>query len=284
VLEIHRYLANSLNFTDTFALEILVSQIAATLRNALLFEELETAKEEAEIANRLKSQFLASMSHSLRNPLNAILHWLEFMINGFMGKLNAEQISVLKMMVSNGEHLLGLLNDGLDISRVKIGQGELFVEPLDITSILYNARSVLLDYVRKKPIRVIMEIERDIPEIHGDQRRLNQIFLYLATYSARSITDGTVTMRAYHEAGSVFASINTLGNSVSLHHATDKPKDVEHRNTPYGDSRFSLPITKYFIALHGGRIWFERENETNITYYIQLKGIVEDAPQTADNN
>src|SRR5262249_51753115 len=142
--------------------------------------EAQTAKQQAETANRIKSQFLASMSHELRTPLNAILNFTQFVASGTMGEVNPEQVEMLNNVVTSGHHLLSLINDILDISKIESGNLKLFVEsglePAQIVSWVAQMGEPLIE---NKAVKLNVDVQPDLPAIVGDVRRIRQILLNL---------------------------------------------------------------------------------------------------------
>jgi signal transduction histidine kinase len=256
---------------DDFFLEILVNQISAGLRNACLFMELEKAKEEAELATRLKSQFLAGISATVRAPLKTILNWGEFMQHGWMGKLTKEQAEFIRMILGNTELVLEYINDGLDISRIKVGKALLCVEELSIAELLADSLEVLVASVGKKPIRIETEIAPDMPRIRGDQRRLEQIFLSLVSLSLKMTREGTIRVKAYHENGKALISIKDTGEGIP---PEDYGRVFQDSQSHDGmTSGYSLGTTKQLVEAHRGKIWFESEVNKGTCFYLELLGV-----------
>jgi signal transduction histidine kinase len=256
---------------DNFFLEILANQISAGLRNACLFMELEKAKEEAELAMRLKSQFLAGISGTLRAPLKSTLNWTEFMLRGWMGKLTKEQADLVRNIVGNTELVLEYINDGLDISRIKVGKTLLFVEELSIAELLAHSLEVLVASVGKKPIRIETDIAPDMPRIHGDQRRLEQVFLSLVSASLKMTSEGTIRVKAYHENGKIHVRISDTGVGI---HEEDFGRVFQDSQSHDGlQSGYGLGMTKQLVEAHRGKIWFESEVNKGTCFYIELLGV-----------
>lgn len=279
VLELHRTTPYTFDFMDNFLMEILISQVASGIRNAILFAELEAAQQAAEVANQVKSQFLAAMSHELRTPLNAIINWSDFVRQGFMGEVNAEQVQALQTVVRSGEHLLSLINDVLDISKIEVGKMEMYIEDVNVADIVKATKSILVGLLADKPIEVIAEIEADMPAIRGDQRRLHQVFLNLVSNAAKFTEVGSITLNAYYENEKIYVSVQDTGPGVDQ-------KDFENiferfKQTDTGlkvgtGTGLGLPITKYFVEAHGGRIWLESEVGKGTTFHVELVGAVEE--------
>lgn len=256
---------------DNFFLEILVNQISAGLRNACLFMELEKAKEEAELAMRLKSQFLAGISTTLRAPLKATLNWTEFMLRGWTGKLTKEQAELVRNIVGNTELVLEYINDGLDISRIKVGKALLFVEELSIAELLADSLEVLVASVGKKPIRIETDIASDMPCIRGDQRRLEQVFLSLVSFALKMTHEGIIRVKACCENGKIHISIKDTGEGIP---PEDYGRVFQDSQSHDGmTSGYSLGMTKQLVEAHQGKIWFESEVNKGTCFYLELLGV-----------
>jgi signal transduction histidine kinase/HAMP domain-containing protein len=264
-------------------LTTLAEQVAIAMRNAQLFSQSQAAQKEAEEANRVKSQFLANMSHELRTPLNAILNFTEFVMDGDLGDVNDEQQETLQKVVSSGEHLLSLINDILDITKIEVGMLELFIEDVDINQSLKAVISTGKGLVKDKPIELMIDVEQNLPIISGDRRRLHQVFLNLLSNAVKFTPNGSVVLHAHREEDGVHISVKDSGVGIA---PKDHPKVFERfkqtesglRNA--GGTGLGLPISKHFVEAHGGRIWFESDLGQGSTFHVllPLKGekLVED--------
>ncbi|MEP6987523.1 MAG: histidine kinase dimerization/phospho-acceptor domain-containing protein, partial [Chloroflexota bacterium] len=156
----------------------LADQMAVAVQNATLYAEQVKVAEELRALDNLKGQFLASMSHELRTPLNAILNFTEFVAQGMLGSVNDKQKDALAKSLDSGKHLLSLINDVLDMSKIESGMMKLFVEDNinlndEMRSVIATAQTLLKD----KPVQLIEDIDHDLPVIVGDRRRVRQILL-----------------------------------------------------------------------------------------------------------
>lgn len=168
--------------------------IEASLRKTL--EELGIAKERAEAADHIKSAFLAAMSHELRTPLNSIIGFTGIMLQGFAGPLNDEQKKQLGMVQGSSQHLLSLINDVLDISKIEAGQFKVYAEPFDLRATIEKATATVAPSARKKGLALNVSISPDINEATGDQRRVEQVLLNLLSNAVKFTEQGTVTLSA----------------------------------------------------------------------------------------
>ncbi len=244
--------------------------------------ELELAKEEAEQANRVKSQFLAAMSHELRTPLNAIINVSQFLLRGIMGDVNSEQKESLGLVVSSGKHLLDLINDVLDISKIESGALKLFIEDdvnlkAELQSIMSTAETLLAD----KPVQLINEIDENLPLITGDRRRVTQIMLNLVSNACKFTEQGSITIQARQQNGHILMSVADTGPGIA-------PEDQEtvfetFRQTNEGlkagtGTGLGLPISRRLAEAHGGKLWLESQSGHGATFFVKLP--IKCEPQT----
>jgi signal transduction histidine kinase len=238
-----------------------------------LNDELDEARQEAEEANRFKSEFLAHMSHELRTPLNAIINFTAFVSDGVMGDINPEQIDTLQKVMDSGNHLLSLINDILDISKIESGMMSLFIEEVDMNPILMSTVSMAKALVKGKPIRLKTAIEDDLPSICGDKRRLRQIFLNLVSNAVKFTPEGSVTIIASKHDGELHASVRDSGIGIAPEDQEsifEAFKQAPHDLRDVVGTGLGLPICKHFVEAHGGRIWLESEPGAGSTFYVVL--------------
>ena len=186
-----------------------------------LVHEIAVARDAAETANRAKSQFLANMSHELRTPLNAILGYTELMAEGTYGELCEEMLEVLKRLETNGRHLLGLINDVLDLSKIEAGQLVLELSDYCIQDIAQTVRSTLEPLAADKKLAFKLELAADLPPGHGDGRRLTQVLINLVGNAIKFTDAGEVAIKAEANNGSFHVSVRDTGPGIS---AADQAK------------------------------------------------------------
>ena len=253
-------------------LTTLAEQMATAIRNAQLYDEAEAARLAAEEANKTKSQFLANMSHELRTPLNAILNFTEFVADGVYGDVNSQQETALRQTLSSGEHLLSLINDVLDLTKIEAGMMELFIEQVDLNSVLASVISVGKGLVNDKPVQLITDIG-DLPQTYGDKRRIRQIFLNLVSNAVKFTRAGSVSISARSVSGSIQVSVTDTGIGIAPDdedRVFESFKQAKHDLTGAVGTGLGMPISKYFVELHGGRIWFKSQPGVGTTFYVIL--------------
>ena len=167
---------------------------AVAIENVRLFDEIQDKSRQLEVASQHKSQFLANMSHELRTPLNAILGYTELMADGIYGELPEKTMGVLKRLESNGRHLLGLINDVLDLSKIEAGQLVLDVSDYSLEDIAHTVRSTLEPLAADKKLAFKVEVAPKLPAGHGDGRRLTQVLINLVGNAIKFTDAGEVVI------------------------------------------------------------------------------------------
>lgn len=235
---------------------------------------LQAAREQAERANQVKSMFLASVSHELRTPLNAIINLTKFIGLGMYGTVNEEQKDILTKVEARSKHLLNLINDVLDISKIETGSLELFVEAdqkIDeiVLSTVETAQSLLLG----KPVKIVCQIEPNLPTLTGDAHRIQQIVLNLLSNACKFTEQGQIQVSVYMQHKEIIISIADSGPGIS-------PDNHElifesFRQTKAGlrkgeGTGLGLPISRRLAEAHGGRVWVESTLGKGATFYVAL--------------
>jgi GAF domain-containing protein len=177
-------------------------QAAIAIENVRLFDEIQNKSRQLEEASQHKSQFLANMSHELRTPLNAILGYTELMADGAYGEPSEKMLGILKRLESNGKHLLGLINDVLDLSKIEAGQLELELSDYSVQDIAQTVRSTLEPLAADKKLAFKVEMAPELPPGHGDGRRLTQVLINLVGNAIKFTDAGEVAIKAEANNGS----------------------------------------------------------------------------------
>lgn len=273
VLDLQSDQLNRFSEEDRYILTTLAEQMAIAIRNAELFKEAQEARQAAETANETKSRFLANMSHELRTPLNAILNFTAFVADGVLGDVNEEQVEVLNESIASGKHLLSLINDVLDITKIEAGMMELFIEKVDINTILSSVVSVGKGLVKEKPIKLEASIEDDLPSTFGDKRRLRQVFLNIVSNAAKFTAEGEIEITAKRWQTGIEVTVRDTGLGIATgehHKVFESFKQARHDLTGAVGTGLGMPITKYFVEMHGGDIWFESAPDVGTTFTVRL--------------
>ncbi len=277
---------DTLDLLETFA-----SQSALALLNARLFRELEEQSVELELASRHKSEFLASMSHELRTPLNAVLGFSEVLLEQMFGEINERQEEYLRDIHGSGQHLLELLNEILDLSKVEAGRMELDYSSFDLRTLLELATSMLRERASLHGIDLRVETEEDVGEVYSDELRLKQVLLNLVTNAVKFTGDGgAVLVQAERQGPEVLISVTDTGIGVP---EADRERIFESfQQGGRGSSReegtgLGLTLSRRLVELLGGRMWLESEVGRGSTFGValpagdsEIAGVPADGPET----
>src|SRR5262249_25326689 len=197
---------------DLTLLQTFADQAVIAIENVRLFNEIQDKSRQLEVANKHKSDFLANMSHELRTPLNAIIGFSEELIERMFGEMNAKQDEYLKDIHSSGQHLLSLINDILDLSKVEAGRMELEVSAFHLPSALQNALTLVRERAQNHGIGLSLKVDPRLDEIRADERKVKQILLNLLSNAVKFTGDGgRVEVDAHLNAEAVEVSVTDTG-------------------------------------------------------------------------
>jgi GAF domain-containing protein len=260
-------------------LETFADQSVLAIQNARLFREIEEKGRELAEASKHKSQFLANMSHELRTPLNAILGYTELILDSIYGEVPEKARSVLERLEANGRHLLGLINDVLDLSKIEAGQLILSLDDYSLSDVVHGVVSAVEPLAAEKQLALKAEVAVDLPTGRGDGRRLSQVLLNLVGNAIKFTDKGEVAIRASVTNGAFTVAVCDTGPGIS---ADDQAKIFEEFQQAdssitrkKGGTGLGLSIAKRIIEMHGGRIWVESEPGKGSTFYFTLPVRVE---------
>jgi signal transduction histidine kinase len=247
------------NLLQTFA-----TQSALAIQNARLFREIEEKSRQIEAANRHKSEFLANMSHELRTPLNAIIGFSEVLGERLFGELNEKQAEYTDDILSSGRHLLSLINEILDLSKVEAGRMELEVSTFDLPLAIENARTFVRERATKHGITLDVTIDERLGEFVGDERKIKQVLLNLLSNAVKFTPEGgRIGIHARQADGAVEISVTDTGIGISPDDQTTIFEEFRQVGGDYAHKKegtgLGLTLAKKFVELHGGRIWVESE-------------------------
>lgn len=264
------YLDRSTAFINRQRLQLAAQNVNLEQTNKALDE----ARVQAEAANTLKSQFLANMSHELRTPLNAILNFSRFVSEGMLGDVNTQQVETLGKVSDNGKHLLSLINDLLDISKIEANQLKLFLEDdvdlqKEFGAVTDVARSMLTD----KPVKVVTYVDPDLPLILADRRRIRQIMLNLVSNACKFTDEGQVNLSLKRDGDNLVFSVADTGPGIAKE---DHELIFEtFRQTQAGlmqgtGTGLGLPISRRLAEIHGGSLTLESELGQGASFIVSL--------------
>jgi GAF domain-containing protein len=265
---------NIVDLLKTFA-----AQSVLAIQNARLFTEIDEKSRQLEIASQHKSQFLANMSHELRTPLNAILGYAELILDNIYGETPGKMREVLDRLQANGKHLLGLINDVLDLSKIEAGQLTLDLADYSIKDVVDNAVSAVESLANGKKLALTADVGQNLPIGHGDGRRLAQVLLNLVGNAIKFTDKGEVAIKATAENGSFTVAVRDTGPGIA---PSDQDKIFEEfqqadnsATKRKGGTGLGLSIAKRIIGMHGGRIWVESDIGKGSTFAFTIPVKVE---------
>ena len=258
------------NLLQTFA-----TQSALAIQNARLFREIEDKSREIEAANRHKSEFLANMSHELRTPLTAIIGFSEVLSDKIFGELNDKQNEYMGDIVSSGRHLLSLINDILDLSKVEAGRMELDVTRFDLPMAIDNALILIRERATRHGIKVEHYIDERLDEVEGDERKFKQILLNLLSNAVKFTPEGgSIAVSAALAEDAVEVAVSDTGIGIAPENHQTIFEEFRQVGTDAAKKRegtgLGLTLTKKFVELHGGTIRVESAVGKGSTFTFTL--------------
>jgi signal transduction histidine kinase len=248
-------------------LQTFASQSALAIENARLFRELE-------LASRHKSEFLANMSHELRTPLNAIIGFSEVLTEQLFGELNDKQLEYQRDILASGQHLLSLINDILDLSKVEAGRMELELGTFSLREALENGLTMLKERAGRHGIVLGLDIAPDLDVIEADERKVKQVVFNLLSNAVKFTPDGgRVALSARSADGEVRVAVSDTGVGIGaddLPYVFEEFRQVGQATAKAEGTGLGLPLAKRFVELHGGRMWIESQPGVGSTFTFTL--------------
>jgi len=236
-------------------------QAGIAIENVRLFDEIQDKSRQLEEASKHKSQFLANMSHELRTPLNAILGYTELMADGAYGEPSEKMGAVLKRLESNGRHLLGLINDVLDLSKIEAGQLALDLNDYSLQGVTQTVYSAVEPLAADKKLGFKVELTPDLPPGRGDERRLTQVLLNLVGNAIKFTDSGEVCINVGVADGAFKVAVRDTGPGISAADQAKLFQEFQQADNSItrkkGGTGLGLAISKRIIEMHGGRIWID---------------------------
>jgi len=278
-IDIQAKTAGAFKEDEIAILQTLADQVAVAIDNARSFALSQEAVLEMREVDRLKSQFLANMSHELRTPLNSIIGFSRVIIKGIDGPVTELQQQDLTAIYNSGQHLLGLINDVLDLSKIEAGKMELAFDEVNIADVTSSVLSTMSGLIKDKPIQMKRIIEPNLPTVRADAIRVRQVMINLLSNAAKFTDEGDILVEVGLKPGltgrnELTVSVTDTGPGIAkqdqtkLFQAFSQVDDSPTRKT--GGTGLGLSICQHIINMHGGRIWVDSEVGRGSTFHFTL--------------
>jgi len=256
-------------------LETFADQAVIAIENVRLFTEIQDKTQQLEIANRHKSEFLANMSHELRTPLNAVIGFSEVLLERMFGEVNPKQEEYLQDILSSGKHLLSLINDILDLSKIEAGRMELEAQSFDLPAALDNALTLIKERAARNSIKLEVHVDPQIGEIVADERKVKQVLLNLLSNAVKFTPEGgKITMSASLNDGAVAVSVADTGIGIAAADQQAVFEEFRQVGTDYARKRegtgLGLALARRLVELHGGTLSLQSEIGKGSTFTFTL--------------
>jgi len=262
VFDVQADVVNRFTDEDLRVQTALAGQVAVALQNANLYAEQAATVARLREIDQLKSSFLANMSHELRTPLNSIIGFTDVILEGINGPLTDMMENDLKVIRKNGQHLLNLINDVLDMAKIEAGRLTLAMEPFDLLEVLSEVIDLASPLARDKDLDLRLDMDLYNPiELEADRFRLRQVIINLVNNSVKFTEAGHVTVRAAQTDGRVRITVQDTGLGIPASHLEAIFQEFTQVDTSttrkVGGTGLGLPISRRLIEMHGGRLWAE---------------------------
>jgi signal transduction histidine kinase len=266
-------------------MQTLAHQSVLAMNNARLFREVDDKGRALAVANEHKTQFFANMSHELRTPLNGILGFAELLVDGLYGTLPAKALEILERIQKDGKHLLGLINDVLDISKIEAGQLTLALDNYSMQGVVETVVASTGSLAQAKGIEVKAKVSPDLPMGYGDERRLTQVLLNIVGNAIKFTDTGSVEIRANARDGHFMIAVQDTGPGIPTADQArifEEFQQVDNSITRQkGGTGLGLSIARRLINVHGGHIDLESTPGVGSTFNIVLPLRATDQRQAA---
>ena len=268
--EVDPFTPKQMEVVTTFA-----DQAVIAIENVRLFQEIQDKTRQLEVANKHKSDFLANMSHELRTPLNAIIGFSEVLLEKMFGEVNEKQADYLKDIHESGRHLLSLINDILDLSKIEAGRMELELSSFHLPTAISNAMTLVRERAQRHGIQLGTEVDPRLGEFQGDERKLKQILLNLLSNAVKFTPDGgRVDVSARLDTTMVEIAVRDTGVGIApedqgalFEEFRQVGRDVMRKAEGTG---LGLALAKKFVELHGGAIRVQSAPGSGSTFTVSL--------------
>ena len=292
VLDIQSTERDAFTEDDIAILQLLTDQISVGIDNARSYNIAQQAVEEMREVDRLKSQFLANMSHELRTPLNSIIGFARVILKGIDGPITELQQQDLTAIFNSGQHLLGLINDILDLSRIEAGKMELTFDEVNINDLITSVMSTAAGLVKDKPIKLVPAVADDLPMVRADAMRIRQVLINFLSNAAKFTEEGEILVKANldeTDKGQPMVLVRVIDSGPGIAEE-DQAKlfqpfsQVDASLTrKVGGSGLGLSICHHLIQMHSGQIGVQSALGKGSTFYFSIP-VVQSKPKAEGEN
>jgi signal transduction histidine kinase len=255
-------------------LKAFATQSALAIQNARLFRELESKSRQLEAASRHKSEFLANMSHELRTPLNAILGFSEVLAERMFGEVNDKQAEYLADILASGRHLLSLINDILDLSKIEAGRMELELADVDVAGTVAGTLLLVRERAQRRDIALRSDVDPRTGTIRADERKVKQVLLNLMSNAIKFTPGGgAIDVRVVASDGEIEIAVTDTGVGISPEDQAvvfEEFRQVGSSARKVEGTGLGLSISRKFVELHGGTIRVDSEPGKGSTFTFTL--------------
>jgi GAF domain-containing protein len=255
-------------------LQTFAAQSSLAIQNARLFREIEDKSRQLEVASQHKSEFLANMSHELRTPLNAIIGFSEVLTDRMFGELNEKQEEYLRDIYASGTHLLSLINDILDLSKIEAGRMELELTDFDLPTAIESALTLVRERAGRRSIALRSNIDNQLGQIRADERKVRQVVLNLLSNAIKFTPEGgRIDVGAVPKDGFVEVSVTDTGIGIASEdqeRVFEEFRQVGTAAKKIEGTGLGLTLCRKFVELHAGKIWVKSQVGVGSTFTFTI--------------